>query len=395
MTIDVATITSLAAELAPDAIELRRSIHRFPEIGHEEFLTTNAVATTLREHDISVETRESGTGAMAELGSDGPVIGFRADLDALPIVELTSVQFRSETPGLMHACGHDAHTAIGVYTAVLLSKLGLDAGRVRFIFQPAEEAFPGGAIDLLREGWIDDIESLMAFHVDPSIPAGTVGLRVGTITGSSDRFRIKVEGPGGHTARPHETVDTISVAARIVSEVPVRVAAHLDARNPVVLVFGRIAGGQADNVIPTSVELSGTCRTLDPDAWHQLPPLVESIVTEVVAGTDAKVTVEYTHGIPPVVNDERLINGYRRDFTAAFGSDAVRDSHASMGAEDFSYFLDRTRGALVRLGVGIEGKSVDLHSATFDMDESAIERGIAAAAVGLLGMIEDEAATRG
>jgi amidohydrolase len=220
------------------------------------------VIETLESNRVAVRPRIAGPGLSAEVGTDGPLVGFRADLDQLPILELANVAYRSTVDGVMHACGHDAHTAIGTYAAVLLRRLGIDMGRVRFVFQPAEEVFPGGAIEIVRDGIIDGIEAMMAFHVDPSIPAGTVGLRPGTITGSSDRFEIYVEGPGGHTARPHDTVNTIDVASQIVTQVPQRLAAQIDARSPVTLVFGRISGGQADNVIPASVEMSGTCRTL-------------------------------------------------------------------------------------------------------------------------------------
>ena len=314
---------------------------------------------------------------------------FRADIDALPILEMTSVPFRSAVDGVMHACGHDAHTAIGTYAAILLERYGVPTGRIRFIFQPGEEVFPGGAIEIVRDGLVDGIGTLMAFHVDPTIPAGVLGLRAGTTTASSDRFEVLVEGPGGHTARPHETVDTVHATARIVTELPQRLAAQIDSRTPLVVVFGRIAGGQTDNVIPTSVELSGTCRTLDRSLWDRLPAMVETVATDIGEASGAKVTVRYQRGIPPVVNDHEMIDGFRKRFVTVFGAAPIVDSHTSMGAEDFSRYLDHTRGALVRLGVGIPKRMTDLHSASFEMDEAAIETGIAAAAIGLLGMIAD------
>ena len=202
VSIDHAAIRARAAELAPDAISFRRDVHQHAELGHAEWRTTERVAETLSDNGITPRIRLTRTGLSAEVGEDGPMVGFRADLDALPIVEMTPVPFRSTVDGVMHACGHDAHTAIGLYAAILLQRLGVDHGRVRFIFQPAEEVFPGGAVEIVRDGLVEGIDQLMAFHVDPTIPPGTLGLRAGAITASSDRFEIQVEGPGGHTAPP-------------------------------------------------------------------------------------------------------------------------------------------------------------------------------------------------
>lgn len=388
MPYDVDAIRTLAAELAPSAVALRRDLHAHPELGHEEVRTTAKVIEALEAYRVPVRPRVTRTGLTAELGDEGPLVAFRADLDALPIVEMSPVEHRSTVEGLMHACGHDAHTAIGTYAAILLHRLGLDHGRARFIFQPAEEVFPGGAVEIIRDGLVDGVEAIMAFHVDPSIPARTLGLRAGTLTASSDRFEILVEGPGGHTARPHETVDTIATAARIVNDVPRLLHEQVDLRKPLVMVFGRIGGGHADNVIPASVELSGTCRTGDRDLWDSLPSMIEPLIRHVGEVSGAKITVRYQRGIPPVVNDRTMIDVFRGLYTATFGSDNIRDSYMSMGAEDFARYLDSIPGTLVRLGVGFGDRSLDLHSASFDMDESAIETGIAAAAVGVLGLID-------
>lgn len=316
------------------------------------------------------------------------MVGFRADLDALPIDELTDVPFRSGTPGVMHACGHDAHTAIAAYTAIALHRLGLDDGTVRFIFQPAEETPTGGAFDLVREGAIDGLTSLIAFHVDPTNPAGTVGLKPGPITASADRFEISAFGPGGHTARPHDTVDVITAMARIVTEVPAAIGRLVDARRPLALVFGQISGGVADNVIPTRVTASGTSRTLDRGLWDELPSIVERLAQEIAAPYGAKTEVHYTRGVPPVVNDETVIDHLSAAYLSSFGHTRVFPAAASMGAEDFSRFLEKVPGALVRLGVGLDGLDLDLHSASFNMDESAIEFGITAACVALIRLLD-------
>ncbi len=379
-------IRRLAGEVHPDMVRLRRAIHRRPELGHHEFETTKRVANALAEHGIESTLREAGTGLIAEIGHGGPIVGFRADLDALPIDELTEVPFRSQVPGVMHACGHDAHTAIAVGVAAVLSSLDLP-GRVRFIFQPAEETFPGGAFDLVREGVTDDLAAITAFHVDPSLRAGKVGLRAGAITSSSDRFEIQIAGPGGHTARPHETVDTVHAAAKVVTDLPAMLDRLVDARRPFAVVFGQIHGGHVDNVIPSTVTMSGTCRTLDRGLWNEFPLLVERLAHDIAAPFGAKALVHYQRGIPPVVNDEGVTASLEQIFTEVLGEGDVRNTEASLGAEDFSRYLERVPGSLVRLGVGFEHGTYDLHSSSFDLDESAIETGIVAGTAGILELL--------
>lgn len=381
-------IRALAAELAPAAVELRRTIHRRPELGDHEFETTALLNQVLETEGLVPRPRTPKTGLTVDVGSDGPAVGFRADIDALPISELTDVSFSSEIPGVMHACGHDAHAAIGAYAAIITNRLGLDQGRVRFLFQPAEECFPGGAYDMVRDGLADELDSIIAFHVDPTVTAGTVGLRVGPITSSSDRFEIVLEGPGGHTARPHETVDLIGAAGRLITEVPNLLNRATDVRKPLVIVFGQVHGGQADNVIPSTVTMSGTCRTLDRDVWSALPAALERIAQDVAAPHGAKVTVHYQRGIPPVVNHGTVVERLRATYLSLFGGDAIVESHASLGAEDFSRFLEVTDGALVRLGAGFAGRHIDLHSARFDLDEAAIETGLVAAVSGVLSLLD-------
>ncbi len=382
----LAQIRRLAGQTADEMVELRREIHRHPELGHEEFETTKRVAHALNAAGIQTRSRITATGLIADVGCERPIVGFRADLDALPIEERTNVPYRSQVPGAMHACGHDAHTAIGVGIARVLNQLDLP-GTVRFVFQPAEEVFPGGAYDLVREGVTDGMSSIMAFHVDPSMKAGKVGLRAGAITSSSDRFSIEVEGPGGHTARPHETVDAIHAAAKVVTDLPALLDRLVDARQPFAVVFGQIHGGHVDNVIPSLVTLSGTCRALDRELWDSLPLLVERLAHEIVAPYGAKAVVRYQRGIPPVVNDPHVTTTLERALTVALGDQAVGLTMASLGAEDFSRYLEVVPGSLVRLGVGFGEAARDLHSASFDLDEAAIEVGIIGGAYGLIELL--------
>ncbi len=382
-------LRGLVAEILPRVIELRQSIHRHPELAHEEYQTTERVATLLREAGLSPRTRTPRTGLTVEVGSGEKLIGFRADLDALPIQEPEGLPFRSQVAGVMHACGHDVHTAVAVGLTLALSRLEPLAGRIRVIFQPAEETFPGGGQELVREGAADGLESIIAFHVDPSLEAGKVGLRSGPITGSADRFYISLEGPGGHTARPHKTVDLIYAAGKVITELPALLNRLTDSRMPMTIVFGKVAGGSADNVIPTSVELSGTCRTLDRTLWEEIPALIDRLAQEIVAPTGAKVLVHYQRGIPPVVNDEKVVARCRQAIATAMGLESVVVAPTSMGAEDFACFTEVVPGSLIRLGAKPPGRDVDLHSASFTANETALESGLLAGLACLLGLLED------
>ena len=387
------TLASKIAEhtrrVLPQTIELRRAIHRHPELGWEEIETTKRVVTALREAGIDVTPRASGLGAIADVGSGDNAVGFRADLDGLPITELNDVVYKSQVDGVMHACGHDVHTAIAVGIAQVLGRLGDFGGRVRFVFQPAEEKIPGGATELRAERVHEGLRSIIGFHVDPTLEPGKVGLRIGGITGASDRFRIHLSGPGGHTSRPHQTVDLIAIAGRVISELPAVIKSTIDPREPLALVFGSIRGGSAENVIPTEVTLGGTARMFDHELWRDMPKMIEKAVGDLAHPSGARFELDYFRGSPPTVNDEHVIHTVRIAINKVLGPDADVDSHQSLGSEDFAWFLEDIPGALLRLGSGITGRPVDLHSATFDIDEAAIEAGIIAGAGALLGLLNN------
>jgi amidohydrolase len=377
---------AIAAE-TEHAVELRRNLHRRPELAFAEYETTAAIAAALSEAGLEPVVRTAAVGLHVDVGTDGPMIGFRADIDALPILEASGSPFSSEIPGTMHACGHDAHTAIAVGLARTLHHMQLP-GRVRFIFQPAEETVPSGAPDLVAEGVLDGVESIIAFHVDPSIPAGTVGLRTGAITAASDRIRIELTGPGGHTSRPHLTTDLIHAAAVVVTDLPQLVRRSIDPRKPFALVFGRIAGGEAENVIPALVEISGTLRIFDADLWRDMPQRVEQLVSEIVAPLGAAAKVTYERGAPPVVNDDAVSVILERTAAEVLGSEGIIASEQSMGAEDFAWYLEEIPGALIRLGAAPGGRAVGLHSATFDLDETAIPVGMMVGGAAIFALLE-------
>lgn len=374
-------LAGLVEEVAPGAVDLRRLLHRNPEPAHREHRTTELIRRFITRAGLTFEGRGPRTGGWVDIGD--PRIGFRADIDALPIREPVENSPRSEIDGWMHACGHDAHAAIAAGIAVTIAKLAPDAG-VRVLFQPAEESFPGGAAELVNEGLVDGLDGLLAFHVDPSLRVGRVGARVGPITAGADAVTIFVHGPGGHTSRPHKTVDLVSAAARVATELPVAIRNAIDARSPVVTAFGSIQGGDAANVIPTEVVLKGTVRTLDAELWDVLPSLVDKMLGSILALTGAGYTLDYQQGIAPVVNDATVVGRAVRAIEETIGQGTVVDTETSMGGEDFSNYLNVTPGALLRLGAASGGG--DLHSASFRLNEDAIAVGIHAGTAALLGL---------
>lgn len=370
-------------EIAREALELRRLLHRHPEPAQREHRTTELIRRFLETRGLQFFDRHPKTGGWVDIGTEPRAVGFRADIDGLPINEPEENSPRSETEGWMHACGHDAHAAIAAGIAVVLARLEVDVG-VRIIFQPAEEAFPGGAVELVDEGVVDGLAALLAFHVDPTLRVGRIGSRVGAITAGADALTILIHGPGGHTSRPHRTVDLIGAAARVAAELPNAIRNSIDARSAIVTAFGSIHGGDAANVIPTEVVLKGTVRTLDPGLWDVLPSLVDKTLGSILALSGAGYTLDYQQGIAPVVNDGSIVDAATKAIRSALGADTVVDTGTSMGGEDFSSYLTVTRGALLRLGAASGGG--DLHSASFAFNESALPFAIHAGVTALLGL---------
>jgi amidohydrolase len=377
-------VAGLVEQVTPKAVELRRLLHRYPEPSYHEHQTTALIATTLDQHGIDHHLRAPATGLWLDIGPD-PVAGFRADIDALPITEPEINAPRSQNEGWMHACGHDAHAAIAAGIAIVMNRLRLERG-VRVLFQPAEEAYPGGASEMVAEGLVDGIKSLLAFHVDPALAVGRIGAKVGPVTGSSDLLVITLSGPGGHTSRPHRTVDLVDAAARVVNELPGLIRQSIDSRIAVTTVFGSIHGGEAANVIPTEVVLKGTVRTLDKSLWDVLPGLVDKALSGLLAVSSAGYRLDYRQGIPPVVNDHRVVDTACEGIVAHLGESAVVETETSMGGEDFSNYLGVTPGALLRLGA--ESGGGDLHSAGFNVNEAAVGVGIRAGTAALLSLME-------
>ena len=382
------TIAAHARAFAPDAVRMRRDLHRHPEVAWTERRTTYRIAEALSSCGLDPVVRADLVGLTVEVGTGSPIVGFRADIDALPIHEETGAPYRSQIDGVMHACGHDAHTAIAVGIARTLAMLDDLPGTARIIFQPAEEELPSGAAKLVEEGAIDDLAALIAFHVDPTIPPGVVGLRTGPITSAADKLHIRLTGPGGHTSRPHRTVDLVQVAARIVVDLPELVRSELDPRQDLAMVFGRISGGDTANAIPTEIGISGTARVQESEVWDGLAEIIDRQIEAIASPFGAGFEVSHLRGAPPVENDAAVIKTIESAAVAVLGPEGVQPTPQSMGSEDFAWFLDHVPGALIRLGAGKNEHPVDLHSPTFEINEAAIEHGIAVGAISLVHLME-------
>jgi amidohydrolase len=308
-------------------------------------------------------------------------VALRADLDALPIDDEKDVDYRSSVPGVAHACGHDVHTAVVLGAGLGLARLAASGelpGRVRLVFQPAEEVLPGGALVALAAGALDGARRVFALHCDPLVDAGSIAVRVGPITAACDSITVRLSGPGGHTARPQLTVDLVAALADIVVRTPALLSRRVDPRAGLSLVWGTVTAGSGDNVIPQHGEAAGTVRVLDPSAWASAGELIPGLIEEIVAPYRAHVEIDYRRGVPPAVNDAEATEAFRAAAAALLGPVAVHETPQSMGAEDFAWFLDRVPGVMARLGVRRPGAldAPDLHCGDFDVDERAIGCGV-------------------
>ncbi|MCX5293382.1 MULTISPECIES: amidohydrolase [unclassified Streptomyces] len=376
---------TLPEALRAELVAFRRDLHMHPELGNQEFRTTAAIKERLERAGLRPRVLATGTGLVCDIGEwDGarPMLGLRADIDGLPIPDTKSeCAYRSTVPDRAHACGHDVHTTVVLGAGLVLSELhrqGRLPRPVRLVFQPAEEVLPGGAADAIACGVLEGVGRMIAVHCDPRVDAGRIGLREGAITSACDRLEVSLDGPGGHTARPHLTTDLVTAAARVAIDVPALVGRRVDTRSGLAITWGRIESGHAPNVIPQHAELSGTVRCLDIDAWRQSPDIVVAAIDEVANLHGAKSEINYVRGVPPVVNDPDVTDLLRDAMTARRGAQSVEGTEQSLGGEDFSWYLEHVPGAMARLGVRTPGERTvrDLHQGDFDADESAITVGV-------------------
>ncbi|WP_328371995.1 M20 family metallopeptidase [Streptomyces sp. NBC_00445] len=376
---------TLPEALRAELVAFRRDLHMHPELGNQEFRTTAAIKARLEKAGLAPRVLAIGTGLVCDIGDlDGvrPMLALRADIDALPIPDTKSeCSYRSTVPDRAHACGHDVHTTVVLGAGLVLAELhrqGKLPRPVRLLFQPAEEVLPGGAADAIECGVLDGVGQIIAVHCDPRVDAGRIGLRAGAITSACDRLEIALDGPGGHTARPHLTTDLVTAAARVITDVPALVSRRVDSRSGLAVTWGRVESGHAPNVIPQHAELSGTVRCLDIEAWRQAPDIVHAAIDEIANLYRAKSEINYVRGVPPVVNDAGVTELLRDAMVARRGVEAVEDTEQSLGGEDFSWYLEHVPGAMARLGVRTPGERTvrDLHQGDFDADESAITVGV-------------------
>ncbi|MGB3138857.1 MAG: M20 family metallopeptidase [Nodosilinea sp.] len=374
-------IKSIVEAITPRLVEIRRHLHSQPELSGQEYKTAAYAAGVLSSCGLRVQELVGKTGVVAELpgGDDSRILAIRADMDGLPIAERVDLPFASSQSGIMHACGHDVHTTVGLGVAMVLAQLNLPLpGTTRFLFQPAEETAQG-ARWMIEDGLMVGVSAVLGLHAYPSVPARSIGIRYGALTAAADDLELVIIGESGHGARPHEAVDAIWIASQVVTTLQQAISRTQNPLHPVVLTIGQIQGGRAPNVIADRVKLLGTVRSLHHDVRNRLPQWIESIVAGVCQPYGAKYEISYRRGVPSVLNDPALTELTARCASEALGSEYLQIIHEpSLGAEDFSLYLEHAPGTMFRLGVGFTDRPVNypLHHPKFEVDESAIAAGV-------------------
>jgi amidohydrolase len=369
-------IETTLAKLAPQISRFRRHLHRNPELSGEEIETTRFLAQCLEQEKIPHRIAREGKGIITETFAglpNAPAIALRADIDALPIQEENSVDYRSAKPGVMHACGHDAHTAILLGTTIALHQAGRLPVAWRSIFQPSEET-GHGALELVKQGAVNGVAAIVALHVDPNRPVGYLGLTPGPRTAFCQDFTVRVVGRGGHGARPSATVDPIAVTAQLVTLIYQVIPRRIDSRDPVVVTIGMIQGGQTHNVIPDSVTLKGTIRALKDTVSEQARLTLERLCRGTEQAFDASISIDFSDLLRGMTNDPKVTEICLSAARELVGADRVAtDDRPSMGGEDFADYLTQVPGCMVSLGVKRPGTGVTaLHTSGFDIDEKAL-----------------------
>ncbi|MCL6592583.1 MAG: amidohydrolase [Alicyclobacillus sp.] len=371
------------AGVAEQVVQWRRFLHQHPELSFQEVETARFVREQLQSMPGFELSQPTPTSVVARLrgGRPGPVLALRADMDALPVQEENEVPYASQNPGVMHACGHDGHTAMLLGTArVLADWRPRLAGEIRLLFQHAEELFPGGAEELVRAGVLDGADVVVGAHLWASAEAGQVLLRPGPLMAAPDVFTITIRGRGGHAGQPHWTVDPIAIGAQVVVNLQHAVARNTDPLSAVVVSVTQFHSGTADNVIPDVAELCGTVRTLDPQQRERMPALLERLVSGVAEAHGATYTFHYQHGYRPVVNHPHWTERVRTSLVKAFGPERVVEAEPTMAGEDFSAYQQVVPGVFFFIGAGHRAQGVVYphHHPRFALDESALAIGVRA-----------------
>jgi len=374
-------------EIMPGLVADRRYLHENPELGCEEFITSAFVIDRLQALGVEdIRTGINVTGVTGLIhgtkpGGDDRVVLVRADMDALPIHEENEVEYRSRVDGKMHACGHDAHTAILLGVArTLMGRRDEFAGTVKLLFQPSEERGPGGARMMIEEGVLDDprVDACFALHMAQDAPLGTIVVREGPVLAASDRFAISIQGTGGHAAHPDRTVDPVVAGAHVITALQSIVSRNVDPIEPAVITVGSLHAGHAANVIPDTARLDGTVRTLNSNVQSLIVRRIEELATGVCSALGATATMEYTYGVPATINDARAVAIVREVAAGVVEADNVITPDPSMGGEDFSFFLQARPGAMFMVGSNNPAKGLTWghHHPRFDIDEESLGIGL-------------------
>ena len=362
-------------------IDYRHDFHQHPEVGFHEFRTSVKVAEVLTSLGCQVRQKVGKTGVVAELGQGMPIVAIRADMDALPLQEENKTTYASQNPGVMHACGHDAHTAILLGVAELLSREEQLPGTVRLLFQPAEEVADeeglSGAQRMVQDGAMQGgVGITLALHVSAHIPVGQISIEAGPASGGVDSFRAVIMGMGGHGARPHETVDPIFLAAHVILALNGIVSRRLDPYDPAVVSIGSIHAGKADNVIPDQEDILGTIRFMQPEVQKQIHAEIERAF-EVAKSLGGNYKLKFEIGTPPMTNDAKVVELIKRVAKDLLGKENIVAPQKGLGAEDFGCFSELAPGAMFSLGSKLEGDEREHHNSRFDVNDDCLPIGAA------------------
>ena len=381
MSINLSDMKSYVAAVQEDVVKWRRHLHENPELSFEEAETSQFVYDTLMTFGGLEVTRPTQTSVLAKLRGNhpGPVLGIRADMDALPIDEENAFEFVSKTPGKMHACGHDGHTAMLLGTAKILTQFKDQIhGEVRFIFQHAEELFPGGAQQMVDAGVLEGVEAVIGIHLWSPLEIGKIAVRTGPFMAASDAFHISIQGKGGHAAQPHLTIDPIVIAAQVVTNLQHIVSRNFDPIDPLVLSITQFHAGTAHNIIPEKVELAGTVRSFKPGLRDEVPVQMEQIIKGLTEAHGASYEFRYEKGYAAVMNDAAVTEKVRTALVETFGEDVVVEGEQQMGGEDFSAYQQVVPGTFFYVGAGNAEKGIIYphHHPKFTIDEEALPIGV-------------------
>lgn len=376
-------LKSIVESYESEILEFRRSLHQIPETAFNEKKTSRFVEARLKKLGLDLETGIAGTGLTALMTGTGPeaekgkTLMIRADMDALAVTEETGLSFASTHEGRMHACGHDGHMAMVLGAATVLSTMaGKLNGRIKFVFQPAEEG-PGGAKPMVEAGIMENphVDYVLGAHLWPALEKGKIGVRKGPLMAAMDFFDLTIKGKGGHGAMPHMCIDPVDTAAQVINALQRIASRQMSPISPTVVTIGSIEGGTSYNIIPDAVALKGTTRTFDRDIWMSWPDRMEKIIKGVCDSMGAEYTLEYKSGYPPTANDAQMAELAAGSAVRVAGEDNVAVPEPTMGGEDMSFYLEKAKGCFIFLGTGFPG-CAPLHNSCFDFDEQVLLTGV-------------------